>query len=60
MGYRSMQQFRSGETTLSLDLRTEVPKDDDSRHVGSNKDRSDQQLKVLEPLGITAIEADQE
>lgn len=60
MGYRSMQQFRSGETTLSLDLRTEVPEDNDSRHVGSNKDRSDQQLKVLEPLGITAIEADQE
>ena len=55
-----MQQFRSGETTLSLDLRTEVPEDNDSRHVGSNKDRSDQQLKVLKPLGITTIEADQE
>lgn len=48
-----MQQFRTCEPVLRLDLRTEVTENDDSRHFRPHQDRSDQELEVLQPLRIT-------
>lgn len=37
LGNHRMQQLGSGETALSLDLRAEMPENNDSRHVGPNE-----------------------
>jgi hypothetical protein len=47
LGNYCMQQFWASETVLSLYLRREVPKDDDSRLIRSDKNRSNKQLKMV-------------
>lgn len=46
LGHNRVQQFRSSETVLSLQLRTEVTENDHGRHLWPNENRSDEQLKV--------------
>lgn len=41
----------------SLDLGTEVTKNDDGWHLWSDEDGADQQLKVLKPLWVTTESA---
>jgi hypothetical protein len=41
----------------SLDLGTEVTKNDDGWHFWSDEDGADQQLKVLQPLRVTTESA---
>jgi hypothetical protein len=48
----SVQKLGSGETVLSLDLRTEMSEDDDGGHVGSYENRSNQKLEVGKPFRV--------
>lgn len=50
----SMQQLRSSETVLSLDLRSKVTQDDHSWLIRSDQDGSDEEFEVIEPLRIAA------
>jgi hypothetical protein len=42
-----VKQFRTGETILSLYLGRKVAEDNDGRLVGSDEDRSNQELEML-------------
>jgi hypothetical protein len=48
----SVQKLGSGETVLSLDLRTEMSEDDDGGHIGSYENRSNQKLEMSEPFRV--------
>jgi hypothetical protein len=48
----SMQEFRASESILSLHLRRKVPKDNDSGLIRSDQDRSNKQLKVVQPCRV--------
>ena len=52
LGDNSMQQFWASESILSLNLRREVPKNDDGGLIRSNKNRSNKQLKVVQPCRV--------
>ena len=52
LGNNSMKQFWAGESILSLNLRREVPKDDNSRLIRSDQDRSNQELEVVQPRRV--------
>jgi hypothetical protein len=52
LGNNSMQQFWTSESILSLNLRREVPKNDDSGLIRSDEDRSNKQLKVVQPSRV--------
>jgi len=52
LGNNSMKQFWAGESILSLNLRREMPKDDNGRLIRSDQDGSDQQLEVIQPRRV--------
>jgi hypothetical protein len=47
-----MQQFWTSESILSLNLRRKVPKNNDSGLIRSDEDRSNKQLKVVQPSRV--------
>lgn len=47
-----VEQFGTRKAILSLNLGCEMAEDDDGGCVGANEDGADEELKVLEPVGV--------